>query len=83
MRTRLNDASLILVSIYGVKTMKSFLAKFQKSEQGSKELVVTLLLLAVVAVPLVLWTRNAGDRTQEKTQEQMEEVLQEGNYDEF
>jgi len=61
--------------------MQNFLTKFRKSEQGSKELVVTLLLLAVVAVPLVLWTRSAGDATQEKTQEQMEQVLENDNYE--
>jgi len=60
--------------------MKNFLAKFKKSEQGSKELVVTLLLLAVVAVPLVLFTRGAGDDTKEKAEEQMQEVLDLDNY---
>ena len=46
--------------------MQNFLTLFRSDEQGSKELVVTLLLLAIVAIPLVLWTRSAGDRTQEK-----------------
>lgn len=55
--------------------MFRYLSNFRRDTTGSKELVVMLMLLALVAIPLVLWLRSAADDTQEKTASQVQEVI--------
>ena len=56
--------------------MFRYLSNFRRDTTGSKELVVMLMLLALVAIPLVLWLRSAADDTQKISDGQVKPVLE-------
>ena len=56
--------------------MFRYLSNFRRDTTGSKELVVMLMLLALVAIPLVLWLRSAADDTQKISDGQVKSVLE-------
>ena len=56
--------------------MFRYLSNFRRDTTGSKELVVMLMLLALVAIPLVLFLRSAADDTQKVSHEQVKSVLE-------